>query len=78
MKATPKNMRKLALKEGEPIAARGVFAYCEVCGNETSASAGDYFMLDENTPLVCSGEEGSHKKTDMILATKTLSIIPLV
>lgn len=59
-------MRKLADK-GEPIAARGVFARCGYCGAEYSASAGDYFSMDDDAVLKCNGA-GSHPGREMDLA----------
>ena len=67
MKATRANMRILAQRENEPIAAREVFMRCGYCGAEYSASEGDYFMLPDDKVLTCDGA-GSHPEKEMVLA----------
>ena len=68
--ATPANMREVASNEGEVIAARGVFAYCRGCGSKVSASAGDYFMMDDDMALRCCGVK-------MILAREHSNIMAI-
>lgn len=68
--ATPRNMREAAHAENEPIAARGLFSFCRVCGGAWSASAGDYWDKDDDRALECCGEP-------MILARARNNIIAL-
>lgn len=49
----------------------GEFLYCPVCGDESSANKGDYFMADDNQKLRC----GNHRPlADLVLATRTSTI----
>ena len=55
--ATPANMARLAREDDEPIAAKNLFSYCRNCGEESSASAGDYFMQPDNVAIKHCGED---------------------
>lgn len=73
MKATVKNMRQLC-----EIAVPGVFAYCTTCGARASASPGDYFLRDENEPLMCESMEhdGTAGAKAMVLAREEKRVVP--
>lgn len=54
-----------------PEQTDGVFLYCPKCGERSSATRGDYFMLDPDTKLRC----GNHRPlADLQLARETRQI----
>ena len=49
-----------------------VFLYCPACGARSSATRGDYFMLDPDTKLRC----GEHRPlVDMLLMREVVDLI---
>lgn len=71
MKATPANMVRVLKQHGQRISVPGVFAYSPETGEQSSASPGDYWLLDPNECLTDS--EGN----EMILAREVTRIVPV-
>jgi len=54
--ATMQPVRVRDLKDQIGTSGPRPFLYCETCGEESSANAGDYFMARPDTVFKCCGE----------------------
>ncbi len=70
-RATIANMKALCKKHNQPIAVPGVFAYSFETGEESSASPGDYFMLDDDYCLKDTEEN------EMFLVRRQSNVVPV-
>lgn len=52
----------------------GVFLYCPECGEQYSATRGDYFLAPKDSEVTCRDD---HEPTPMILAREERRIVPV-
>jgi hypothetical protein len=59
----------------------GVFLYCEECGEQYSATRGDYFMVPDSREITCGNQPDGRNSPrcgyPLILASEHKTIVPL-